>query len=50
MWLLSHTTVVVLLISNRQSKKVQTYKDRSSDRLENIPGGSCLILLLGRDL
>ena len=50
MWLLSHTTVVVLLISNRQSKKVQTYKDRSSDRLENIPGGSCSILLLRGDL
>ena len=43
LWLLSHTSVVVMLLNNRQYKK--TYKTDSSDRSANIPGGSCIILL-----
>ena len=49
-WLLSHTSVIVFLISNGQCKKIQTYNPHSSDRLENIPPGSCSILLLCRYL
>ena len=47
-WLLSHSSVVVLLISNIQYKKIQTYNHSTSDRLENTLGGSCSILLLCR--